>query len=61
MYFGFTSIEVDGEERLVFLYHMYILVADSKKTNELRIHLERMQVECAGRTLQFDQRRQKWV
>jgi hypothetical protein len=51
--FGFTYIDVHGEERPRCLLCMNILVADSTKVNKLNRDLETMHAKCVRRILEF--------
>jgi len=47
--FGFTNIDVDGDERSQFLPCMKIFTADSMKPKKLKRHLETMNAESVGK------------
>jgi hypothetical protein len=48
--FGFTNIDVDGEERPQYVICMEIYAVESMKPNKLKRHLDTSQTECATKT-----------
>jgi hypothetical protein len=52
--FGFTNIDVDGEDRLQCLYYTEILAVNSMKQDKLKRHLETVHTECVGKILESE-------
>jgi len=51
--FGYTDIDVDGEERPQCLLCMDISIAARMKRNKLKGHLETVNANCVGKTTEF--------
>jgi hypothetical protein len=51
--FGFTNIDVDGEERPQYLLCMKILVVDSIKLDKLKCILKQCMLNMFGKHLNF--------
>ena len=51
--FGFTSTEVNREERPLCVIWLKNLAADSMKPNKLKRHLKTLHSECIGKPREF--------
>jgi hypothetical protein len=53
LYFLFTNIDVNGEEKPQYLLSTRVLAADSMRANKCRRYLETTHAECVGKHLLF--------